>query len=145
MLEIDNYNNLCEQIEIWKTGLKALQEQQDALYKLGKLDGPNHIQGIDYTKPVVQTTKQMGFLDVLNKIYDIGEQMDKYKNMIDNLEKAKEDIEQRLRALEGIDREVVYLRDIKGLRLEDIAEYLGYSESHIKRVSARNKRNGKVG
>ena len=53
---------------------------------------------------------------------------------------AREQIEKTIENMSGIDRKVVYLRDIKGMKLEEIADELHFSIVYIKKVSARNKK-----
>ena len=63
-----------------------------------------------------------------------------HKEAIANMEKSKKKIEEEIKKLEGLDKKVVYMRDIEGKTLKEIADELGYSEIYIKKISARNKR-----
>ncbi len=45
-----------------------------------------------------------------------------------------------MKKLEGIDYQVVYLRDIENWKLGEIAMELNFSEDWIKKISARNPR-----
>ena len=49
-------------------------------------------------------------------------------------------MKEKIKKLEGIDYKVVYLRDIEGKSLVEIADELGYSYDYIKEISARNKK-----
>lgn len=60
--------------------------------------------------------------------------------IIENLEKLEEDITDRVMQLDSIDFKVVYMRDIEGMLLQEIAKKLGYTEQYIKEISARNKK-----
>ena len=136
---IKSYKDLCEEIEIWKERLKTYEIQLKAIVKLAKLDGPSDITAIDYSKPYVNGTRQIGFEEALEMLHKIESHIYLHKEAIESMEKHKKRIEERLKKLEGIDYKVVYMRDIEGKSLVEIAENLGYSYQYIKEVSARNK------
>lgn len=136
---IKSYKDLCSEIEIWKERLKTYEIQIEAIKKLAKLDGPKDITGIDYTQPYVDGTSQIGFEEALEMLGKIESHIYLHQQAITNMEKSKKKIEESIKGLEGLDQKVVYMRDIKGMTLADIAEELGYSYQYIKEVSARNK------
>ena len=134
---IKSYKDLCIEIEIWEMRLEAYQTEIKALIKLSKAYGPEEVKAIDYTQPKVQGTRQIGFEEFLVRLNKLESHMLLHKETIDSMIKIKTNIEEKLRELEGLDKRVVYLRDIEGKRLADIAEELGYSEIYIKKISAR--------
>ncbi|MCF6461480.1 sigma factor-like helix-turn-helix DNA-binding protein [Clostridium sp. Cult3] len=136
---IKSYKDLCSEIEIWKERLKTYEIQIEAIRKLAKLDGPKDITGIDYTQPYVDGTNQIGFEEALEMLHKIENHIYLHQQAIANMEKSKKKIEENIKKLEGLDKRVVYMRDIEGMTLADIAEELGYSYQYIKEVSARNK------
>lgn len=140
MNTIKSYKDLCSEIEIWKERLKTYEVQIEAIRKLAKLDGPKDITGIDYTQPYVDGTSQVGFEEALEMLGKIENHIYLHQQAIANMEKSKKKIEEGIGKLEGLDKKVVYMRDIEGMTLADIAEELGYSEIYIKKISARNKR-----
>jgi len=137
---IKSYKDLCEEIEIWKERLKTYEIQLKAIVKLAKLDGPSDITAIDYSKPYVDGTRQIGFEEALEMLHKIESHIYLHKEAIANMEKSKKKIEEEIKKLEGLDKKVVYMRDIEGKTLKEIADELGYSEIYIKKISARNKR-----
>lgn len=137
---IKSYKDLCSEIEIWKERLKTYEIQIEAIKKLAKLDGPKDITGIDYTQPYVDGTSQIGFEEALEMLGKIESHIYLHQQAITNMEKSRKRMEKKIKELEGLDQKVVYLRDIEGMTLAEIAEKLGYSEIYIKKISARNKR-----
>jgi len=137
---VKSYKDLCEEIEIWKERLKTYEIQLKAIVKLAKLDGPSDITAIDYSKPYVDGTRQIGFEEALEMLHKIESHIYLHKEAIANMEKSKKKIEEEIKKLEGLDKKVVYMRDIEGKTLKEIADELGYSEIYIKKISARNKR-----
>ena len=136
---VKSYKDLCEEIEIWKERLKTYEIQLKAIVKLAKLDGPSDITAIDYSKPYVDGTRQIGFEEALEMLHKIESRIYLHKETIANMEKSKKKIEEEIKKLEGLDKKVVYMRDIEGKTLKEIADELGYSYQYIKEVSARNK------
>lgn len=61
--------------------------------------------------------------------------------MIEKLDKLEKDITNKVEQLDSINFKVVYMRDILGKRLKEIAAELGYSEIYIKEISSKNKTN----
>jgi len=140
MEPIKSYKDLCTEIEIWKERVRAYKAEIKALKKLAKVYGPSEVKGIDYTQPRVQNTNQIGFEEFLERLYKLEHHIYIHEEAIESMIKAKAKIEEHLKNLEGIDKQVVYMRDIEGKSLKEIADELGYSEIYIKKISARNKR-----
>ena len=137
---IKSYKDLCEEIEIWKERIKAYKVEIEALKKLAKFEGPSDISAIDYTRPSVSTSGQLGFEDALIRIQKIESHIELHKDTIERLERSKENLEERIEQLEGLDKRVIYKRDVEGKKLYEIADELGFSEIYIKKISARNPR-----
>ena len=137
---IKSYSDLCEEIEIWKTRIEAYKAEIKALKKLAKFDGPREVTGIDYSQPYVRGTSQIGFEEALERLGELENHIFIHQNTIEQLERSREDMERRIDKLEGIDKKVVYMRDIKEKSLKEIAEELGYSYDYIREVSSRNKK-----
>jgi len=137
---IKSYKDLCEEIEIWKWRVKAYKAEIKALKKLAKVYGPSDVKGIDYSQPKVQNTNQIGFEEFLERLYKLEHHIYIHEEAIKNMEKCRKNMEERIKKLEGIDQKVVYMRDIEGKTLVQIAEELGYSYDYIKEISARNKK-----
>lgn len=135
---IRSYKDLCEEIEIWKERIEAYKAEIKALGKLAKVYGPELVTGVDYTQPRVKGTRQIGFEEFLVRLHELENHVFLHEEAIKNMEKCRLNMEERIDRLEGLDKKVVYMRDIEGKRLIDIAEELGYSEIYIKKISARN-------
>lgn len=136
---IKSYKELCEEIEMWKWRVEAYKAEVKALVKLAKADGPQYVKGIEYSQPRAQGTSQIGFEEFLFRLQQLESHILLHEETIAAMIKSKLKIEEHLAKLEGIDKSVVYMRDIKGKSLVDIAEELGYSYQYIKEISARNK------
>lgn len=137
---IKSYKDLCTEIEIWKERVKAYEAEIKALKKLAKAYGPSEVKGIDYTQPRVDKTNQIGFEEFLERLHKLENHIYIHLEAIENMERSRRRMEERIKQLKGIDQRVVYLRDIEGKSLKEIAEALGYSYDYIKEISARNKK-----
>jgi DNA-directed RNA polymerase specialized sigma24 family protein len=73
----------------------------------------------------------------MKKICDLVEE---YTILLEEKERTRKEIEQRMNEFEGLEQKVVYMRDVKGMTLPEIAADLGYSYVWIKKISAKTKR-----
>lgn len=137
---IKSYRDLCEEIEIWKERVKAYELQKKAIRKLAKLDGPSDISGIDYSQPYVSGTSQIGFEEALLMLGQIDNHIYLHQETIERLEMSKEKMRGRIKKLEGLDKKVVYMRDIEEKSLKEISDELGYSYDYVREISSKNKR-----
>jgi hypothetical protein len=136
---IKSYQELCDEIDIWKSRVKAYEAEIRALKKLANIYGPSDITALDYSQDRVQGGTHLGFETFLFRMYEIEAKMGVHENAIEEMRIYKESIEKKLDKMSGIDHQVVYLRDIKGYKLQEIADQLHFSIDYIKKVSARNK------
>lgn len=60
--------------------------------------------------------------------------------MLEAFEAARDASEERIGKLSGIAYQIARLRYVEGKTLEEIADELGYSHAHIRRISARSTR-----
>lgn len=135
---IKNYKDLCLEIDIQKIRVREIENEIRQLKKL--LEGPKELTGIDYSKQPGGQIIHVPLDRVFDRLVRLEEKLKLEKKILKEKAEAKNKIESRLENLTGLDYKVVYLRDIKGMKLEDIAEELGYSKRHIERISARNKK-----
>jgi len=132
------YWELCEDIEIWKCRYESYLIQFKALKKLASLDGPSDITGIDYSQTYVKGSGQLSFDEILDKLKKIESHMFLHSETIKKMEEKKEKMEKQLEELKGLDYQVAYMRDFKGMKLADIAAELDYSYYWIRKISERN-------
>jgi len=59
--------------------------------------------------------------------------------MIEKLDKLEKSIINKVKQLDSIDFKVVYMRDIIGMQLQEVADDLGYDYGYIKNISMKNK------
>lgn len=107
---------------------------------MAKIDGPSKMSGIDYTQPAVQGSGQLAFEEYLIRLRKLENHIYIHEEAIEGMIKSRNKIKGRMEELEGLDKKVVYMRDIEGKALKDIANELGYSEIYIKKISARNSK-----
>ena len=134
------YKNLCIEIEIYQDVVNDLQRQVNRLKKR-LFQGPREITGYDTSK--IPGSSEYKPADKQWEEYvktDLA--LRAAQSRLDELKKLKSEVDKKLEQLEGIDYEVVYLRDVENKRLVDIADNLGMSEIWIKKVSSRNPRIG---
>lgn len=123
------YYDLTKEIEILELRLMDLENELQAARKLcftGML--PSDPQPVHVPLDVALGQ----YDDVVAKIRETSERLAEKKLVRQKMESA-------MRDFKGIEYQVAYLRDIKGLPLYKIAEELGYSYDWIRKVSSRIK------
>lgn len=117
-----SYHDLCKEIDILELRIKNLEAEYKMWYWKGCHGG-------------------MAPLDVcLERMKEICDQVELYVTLLDEKEKVKKQIEERMAEIDKIENRVAYMRDVEGKSLAEIAADLNYSYDWIKRLSARTSR-----
>jgi len=124
---ITAYQDICSEIELLK--LRAEDQEISLKYARSKMDNSTLWSN---GKAVVVP------LDKVLKEYDnaLTGLQSTLKTLKDK-ENVRERMEVAIGQISGLEKAVEYHRDALGLPLKIIAERLGYSERHIKRISSR--------
>lgn len=135
------YWELCEDIDIWKSRYESYKAQYNAIIKMARLEGPQHVKGIDYTQPrVTSSGNQMDILNAIELLSKLESHLYLHSEAIMRMEEEKLNMEKSLKDFIGLEYKVMYLRDIEGKSLINISKELGYSYDYIKEISARNNK-----
>ncbi|PTM58362.1 hypothetical protein [Desmospora activa] len=115
------YQDVCREIDVLEIRIRDLEMEYKFWYK---------------------ACHRGGFpLDTcLGRMKDICDKVEHYSLILEQKEKARKEMEQRIAGFEGLEHRVAYMRDIAGKTLPEIAVELGYSYDWIKKLSARSKR-----
>lgn len=131
------YSELLAEIHMLEARIEDLLTERRFLLKSMNANAPKGTGAVDYSKDRVQSNFVPYTLD------RIVERMNKIDEMIENLTeqlKAKREtlkkLDQVLAQMDGLDYKVAFMRDKLHMRLQEIADKLGYSYAHIKRVSS---------
>ena len=122
---IRSYQDLCREIDILETRIQNLESeyefwQQGCFHKDKKPPAP---------------------LDIcLQRMDEIVDQVVFYERILKEKERTKAQIEKRINEFDGIEYQVAYRRDVKGMTIAEIAADMGYSEIWIKKISSRIKK-----
>lgn len=131
---ITAYQDICAEIEI----LKLRAEDQERSLKYARRKMLNRLPYVD-GKPIVVP------LDKALEEYDSAlVQLQETLATLKELERTRQQMESYIGQIRSLDKAVEYQRDALGLPLKVIAERLGYSEQHIRRVSSRIPRKRKT-
>lgn len=122
---IQSYHDLCKEIDILETRIKDLENE---FYMWGrKLGGVGK-------KPIAP-------LDIaLERMKEICDLVETYAVILDEKEKTRKKIEERMADIDKLENRVAYMRDVECKTLAEIAAELDYSYDWIKRLSARTSR-----
>jgi Mg2+ and Co2+ transporter CorA len=135
---IDNYKDLCTDIEVQQCIINDIENELTILQKL-MMNGPRDITGIDYSREPGGQAIHISMDRIIDRINRIERRLEVEKEILEKKLNTKEEINEMMRTLIGLDAKVVFMRDIEKKDLKEIAETLGYSYQYIKEVSAKNK------
>lgn len=141
MTVIDNfghtYSELVAEIDMLEARIHDLMTERKFLLKSMHASAPKGMGAVDYSKDRVQSNfvpfTLDRIVDRMNKIdhaiEQLGEQLKAKRETLDKLDGI-------LAQLDGLEYKVAFMRDKLNMRLHEIADKLGYSYAHIKRISS---------
>lgn len=135
---IDNYKDLCVDIEVQQCIINDIESELTILQRL-MMNGPRDITGIDYSREPGGKAIHISMDKILDRMNRIEKRLEAEKEILEKKLNTKNEINEKMKALIGLDAKVVFMRDIEKKDLKEIAETLGYSYQYIKEVSAKNK------
>jgi len=131
------YNELVTEIHLLETRIGDLTTERRFLLQSMHANAPKGMGAVDYSRDRVQSNfvpfplerivERMNRIDVA--IEQLGEQLKEKRETLKKLDLI-------LAQMEGLEYKVAFMRDNLHMRLSEIADKLGYSHAHIKRVSS---------
>lgn len=139
-MDFKSFKDLVVVREMHENYLETAKSQLEYYKKLLHKDAPRDIQESNFDGLPHGNSNAMSFERIL--MY-----MQKYESMIEhetwtieNLRRLEAEQLDKVKQMEGIGAKVVYLRDIMGMQLQEIADELGYDVGYIKNISSKNKK-----
>lgn len=134
---IDSYKDLCTEIEIYKDRINNLKEQKKIMLKLMDCNRPKDIAPIDYSGMPHGSKNFMSLDRIWEDIKHIENMLYLEITNLEHMEETKAKINSKLNGLEGLQYKVEYKHSIEGKTLQQIADELGYSYDHIRRIHSK--------
>ena len=104
-------------------------------------NSPKGVVVVDYSSERVTGGQVAMKLDqVVYRLNEIDKKIDQFVSFLEIKRDVRDRIDKIIQSSEDVDMRVVYMRDYKRLPLQVIADDLGYSYDHVKRISSRNKK-----
>lgn len=129
MLIMESYADILKVIEIIKAEIEAVQLDLD--YWLGK--SSKH--------PLFSEGARKYGLDIAAKRVDfLYDRLDKLEERLKAYQEIEKEIRENVDKLEGLEYKVAKLRFIDGMTYQEIADELGYSHDHIRRVASKSNK-----
>lgn len=135
------YQNLGEEIEMMKIQLKDLEIEHKYLMKNMEMNAPKFNGVTDYSAERVTGGQVPLTLDEIAGRHDrIMEKSQYLQERIADKQSIMGELRFVMSKKKGLEQQIIYMRDVLGYTLKEIASELGYSYDHIRRVSSRMKR-----
>ena len=135
-INLMSYNDILTSIEIAGDNLQAAKISRDYYEKEMTALAPHDLSGMAMDG-MPKGNKSPHTADVCyDKVKKYDDTIERTRKYIIALEIRKKEIEKKLEGMEGLKYQVAKMKLIDCMKLADIADKLGYSESHVKRISA---------
>ncbi|NBI08080.1 sigma factor-like helix-turn-helix DNA-binding protein [Senegalia massiliensis] len=126
-------------LRIWELRKEVYEKEKEFIQKC--MSTSDSSGSLDYSSERVTGGKvKLDMAEGLIRLQKLDSHIHLHNETIKNYKEIIDKIKSNMKQLEGIDYKVVYLRDVEGKTLEEIADELGYSVIWIKKVSAKNKK-----
>lgn len=128
-----NYADLLRIIDILKAEIEMLEV--DKGYWLGKNE----------QLPFASIGADKYGLDVASQRADrLNGRIASLETKLDHYQAVEKEIRENVEKLEGLEYKIAKLRFIDGMTYQEIADELGYTHDHIRRVASKSKKKEKV-
>ncbi|MGG4444538.1 sigma-70 family RNA polymerase sigma factor [Brevibacillus fortis] len=125
MQPIQSYQDICKEIDIFEIRIKDLEREYQFWYH-GCFNSSRR-----FSAP----------LDIcLKRMETICDQVEAYSRVLEEKEKTRKAIEERLNEFDGLEYKVRFMQDVEGKTLAEIAAELGYSYDWIRKINSRIKK-----
>ena len=136
-----SYNEICIEIKTLVERITDLQDERKLILKRIYDNSPKGVGVVDYSAERVTGGQVAMPLDqVIYRLNEIDKKIDRFVSFLEIKRDVRDRIDKIIQSSEDLDMRVVYMRDYKRLPLKLIANNLGYSYDHVKRISSRNKK-----
>ena len=136
-----SYNEICIEIKTLEERIADLRDEKKLILKRMYDNSPKGVGVVDYSAERVTGGQVAMPLDqVVYRLNEIDKKIDQFVSFLEIKRDVRDRIDKIIQSSEDLDMRVVYMRDYKRLPLQVIADDLGYSYDHVKRISSRNKK-----
>lgn len=128
-----NYADLLRIIDILKAEIEMLEVDKE--YWLGKNE----------QLPFASIGADKYGLDIASQRADrLNGRIASLETKLDHYQAVEKEIRENVEKLEGLEYKIAKLRFIDGMTYQEIADELGYTHDHIRRVASKSKKKEKV-
>lgn len=131
MLIMKNYADLDRMIHILESQIEMLEVDLD--YWFGKGE---HV-------PFASKGAKYGLHIAAENTDRILEKLDQLRKMLAYYKEVKEDMDQYINSLEGLEYKIAYKRFVENKTYQEIADELGYSPGYVRIVMSKAKKHNK--
>ena len=136
-----SYNEICIEIKTLGERIADLRDERKLILKRMYDNSPKGVGVVDYSAERVTGGQVAMQLDqVVYRLNEIDKKIDQFVSFLEIKRDVRDRIDKIIQSSEDLDMRVTYMRDYKRLPLQVIADDLGYSYDHVKRISSRNKK-----
>lgn len=132
---IEQYKTLIDEIDILTIRIEGLEQEKELILKKMKR-GPGEINSIDYSGMPRGSQEHKSLLRYVEDVQRLDSLIYLDTGILEIKKETLKKIEDKINSMPGIEQKVAFL-SANGKKLKEIADMLGYSYQHIRRIHAR--------
>jgi predicted transcriptional regulator len=131
---IQSYNDICAKISALEIWIDSLERDKKYYTKLLHGGAPADISGINMDGMPKGSRNDMTLDRILGAIHKVESHLYLAEEELKCKEQQKKQLEEVMSNMEGIEYKVYYYRVVKRMTQLEVAEELGKSDRHIRRI-----------
>ena len=135
-----SYHDLCREIEIIELRIDDLKEEYRFYMRMFS-QGPGEVKATRYDRDLVTSSKPyMEPEEAYRRCAEINEILVELDGLLTKKLETKAEMEKKMSDFETLEGKINYMFHIKGMKLYEVADELGYSYDWIRHVKSRYDR-----
>jgi hypothetical protein len=132
----DIYTNMLVEIDMIENVLEDIRAEIRQIQKK-MLKPPSEMKGISYDGMPKGNADHTSLDRIYGRLKKLYEEEEHYQKVLDEKMELKQKLIEQYREITGLENQVLYLRDVRGYKLQEIADELGYTLDYIKHISCK--------
>jgi len=136
MNDMNAYQDILKEIELWEIRLGDLQHERRYLIK--KMNVPPQVNlCANYSGMPGSGMMVINLPEYWDRVREIDQKIEECYDVLSLKREAQRNMEKVMSQMHRLEYRVAYMRDVEKLKLKEIAEKLSFSEGWIRQVSMR--------
>lgn len=136
------YNDLCNEIEVLAARAYGIKKEMEYIKR--HMDTPPRTKLVASYNGMPGGSGSMSFEHLCTQYCTLQASLNEINDILSLKREARQRMEAKMDDFEGLEYQVVVMRDVQRKPLTEIADELGYTYDYIRKISSRVQRRYKV-